>query len=78
MALKNRRLKSKSRSEVMPDSCRTPHLVEMQDSLFPINHYKNTLFSQNISFDSRGDVINPKLAQKSAQFLSHVLIVIER
>ena len=33
----------------MPDSCITPHLVEMQDSLFPINHYKNRLFSQNIA-----------------------------
>ena len=33
----------------MPDSCITPHLVEMQDSLFPINHYKNRLFSQNIT-----------------------------
>ena len=66
MALKNRRLKSKSRSEVMPDSCRTPHLVEMQDSLFPINHYKNRLFSQNIT------VLTPAVTSSTQNWLKKV------
>ena len=50
----------------MPDSCRTPHLVEMQDSLFPINHYKNRLFSQNIT------VLTPAVTSSTQNWLKKV------
>ena len=39
--------------------------------------FLNTL-SQNISFDSCGDIINPKLGQKGSRFVFHIAMVIKK